>query len=155
MNPQNERNLERLAERALRDLPLRRAPSSLEARVQAELARRHALPWWRKSYSYWPAPARIAFTVVAIAMVGGGLLGLLWVQAGIDGTAIRTAFAPQIEGWHAFQSFCFAAVNLVSAILGSMPTLWLYTGIATVVSLYVALFGLGAAAYRTLYAPSH
>jgi hypothetical protein len=46
-NPENnERKLERLIHETLRELPARQAPSSLENRVLAELARRTALPWW-------------------------------------------------------------------------------------------------------------
>jgi hypothetical protein len=39
--------------------------------------------------------------------------------------------------------------------LGSIPPLWLYGGAATIVALYLALFGLGAATYRTLTASSN
>jgi hypothetical protein len=36
-------------------------------------------------------------------------------------------------------------------LVGAIPTTWLYGGIAAGAMLYVILFGLGAAAYRTLY----
>ena len=64
-----EEELERLVDRALHDLPLRRAPHTLESRVFAELERRAALPWWRRSFAHWPLPARSAFLVICIALI--------------------------------------------------------------------------------------
>ena len=42
-------------------------------------------------------------------------------------------------------------VGYVSASIASIPPLWLYGGLAFVAALYATFFGLGAAAYRTLY----
>ena len=42
------------------------------------------------------------------------------------------------------QDFC-------EVVIRASPPLWLYGSIALVATLYTALFGLGAAAYRTLY----
>jgi hypothetical protein len=47
---------------------------------------------------------------------------------------------------------CETIVHSATAVVGSISPLWLYGGAALVVGMYVALFGLGAAAYRTLYA---
>ena len=74
-----EGQLARLFERTLRDLPLRRAPSTLEARVLSELRRRASLPWWRRSFSHWPALARACFglgiaVLIAWIFAGGALL---------------------------------------------------------------------------------
>ena len=54
MNPDE---LERFIHQTLRALPDRKAPGTLEARVLAEVERRAAIPWWHKSWSYWPQPA--------------------------------------------------------------------------------------------------
>src|ERR1700689_4787557 len=81
----NERDpdleLERLVNRALRELPVRRAPPGMERRVWNELARRAALPWWRRSFAHWPGPARAVFLAVCIGLsaltfVGGARLVL-------------------------------------------------------------------------------
>ena len=44
-----------------------------------------------------------------------------------------------------------AGSNLVALLTGIAPPLWFYQGIAVCAVLYAALFGLGAALYRTLY----
>jgi len=70
-------SLEREVSRALREVPLRRAPPSLESRVLAEIGRRAALPWWRRSFARWPRPARAGFTVTCGALVAA-LLAATW-----------------------------------------------------------------------------
>jgi hypothetical protein len=53
-----------------------------------------------------------------------------------------------------------AKVQAVAAGIGgfgaivwrSIPSLWLYGGLAFVVTMYAAFFGLGAAAYRSFFA---
>ena len=41
--------------------------------------------------------------------------------------------------------------GIAAVLVRIIPPLWLYGGLALGIMLYVALFGLGAAAYRTLY----
>jgi hypothetical protein len=41
--------------------------------------------------------------------------------------------------------------GLAALLLRVIPPLWLYGGLSLGILLYVVLFGLGAAAYRTLY----
>ncbi len=152
MNPQDEKNLERLIDQAVRDLPPRRAPSSLESRVQAEIARRAALPWWRKSFVHWPVAARGAFVVVSAVMAKAALMALVWVRSGVDAAQVKAAFAPELHALQVGRHLLDSAGEFGRVVLGSIPPLWLYGGAAAIVALYVALFGLGAAAYRTLYA---
>jgi hypothetical protein len=42
--------------------------------------------------------------------------------------------------------------DFIALVGRSIPTLWIYGAIAFVAGLYAMLFGLGAAAYRTLWA---
>jgi hypothetical protein len=153
--PDHRRNgdkLEHLIHRTLRDLPGRTAPRSLEQRVLAEIARRAALPWWRKSFTHWPVPARAAFLVLLIGVVKVVLMAAVWVMAGFDVAQFREAFATQFT----WMEGGFAVVRAVTDFFGIMarniPPLWLYGGLAFVATLYVTLFGLGAAAYKALYA---
>jgi len=154
MNPSSDQNdqLERVIHRTLRAIPSRCAPVSLEQRVLAEIARRVALPWWQKSFGHWPVPARAAFIVLLAGVVKLVLIGAVWIMAGFDVAQFREAFATQF-GWlesgvamaDAFRDFC-------EIIARNIPTLWVYAGLAFIAAMYSALFGLGAAAYRTLYA---
>lgn len=151
MNPQDQQKLERLVSQAVRNLPPRRAPSSLEMRVQAEIARRAALPWWRKSFVYWPLPARAVFVVVAAAFIKVALMVGVWISAGFDTTRFKAAFTPELQWAHAVTALVNVAGDFVHAVINSIPPLWLYGGAAIIAGFYIALFGLGAAAYRTLY----
>jgi hypothetical protein len=155
MNPSPEDNdkLEHVVHRTLRELPLRRAPRSLEQRVFAEIERRLALPWWRRSFVHWPAAARATFVVLCAAAINFILSGGVWTLAGLDSTALTTVFA---------QPFSWVETGLVvvRAVTGSfeimmrhVPSLWLYAVVVFFATMYAAFFGLGAAAYKAINAP--
>lgn len=132
---------ERLLDRALRALPLRRAPPTLESRVLRELERRAALAWWRRSFPHWPLLARAAFLVICAVLIRAAFLGGAAVMA-----AVRSL------GWARDVGMLMSSgANLAALLARSAPPAWLYEGIAVCAMLYVALFGLGAALYRTLY----
>src|SRR5271154_459213 len=82
-HPQHEDRLERLLDSALRGLPARRAPGTLESRVLGELARRASQPWWRRSFGHWPTPARAGFVATCVALVGIVLLSGTWMTSTI------------------------------------------------------------------------
>src|SRR6188768_2065565 len=114
MKPSHEKNdrLEEVVHRTLRDLPFRRAPRSLESRVCAEIERRVALPWWRRSFVHWPLAARAAFLVLCAAAINFVLTGGVWTLAGIDSTALTKIFAQQF-------SWIETGLVVVRAITGS------------------------------------
>jgi len=144
-----EQGLERLLDRTLRELPLRRAPPSLEARVFAELRRRAALPWWRRSFAYWPPLARAGFVVACMALVGLAFMEGAWAVARL--TALNASGAPSMFWARQALAALAGAGKLAALIVGAVPPEWRYAGVAVSAALYAALFGLGAAAYRMLY----
>ena len=143
-------------ERALRDavqgLPARRAPSSLERRVLAELERRAALPWWRKSFRHWPLAARALFVVACFGFVKLALSASAWVMSGFDTAQLRAAFAQPIAWFEAALAVGNAFSGFIDILSRNIPALWLYAGAAFVVTLYATVFGLGAVAYKALHA---
>jgi len=141
--------LERLLEGTLRELPLRRAPVSLESRVFGELERRASLPWWRRSFMHWPAPARAAFLLMCGALVALAFMGGAAAVAGLS--TLLESDAPSLSWAHQIGAFMGSAVNLATLLARTLPVAWLYQGIAVCAVLYAVLFGLGAAVYRTLY----
>jgi hypothetical protein len=155
MTPQNEHDLERLVIRAVRGLPIRPAPTTLESRVQAELARRASLPWWRKSYVDWPIAVRALFAVGALGVVKLVLMGAMWAQASVNLAKLKMILAPELRSFEAAGALLHTAFDLVAVMLASVPALWLYGGAATLIALYLTLFGLGAATYRTLSSHSN
>jgi len=150
--------LESAVDRALRAAPLRRAPASLEERVLREIGRRAQLPWWRQSFSRWPRLARAGFTVTCgsivaavLAATGPWAQGGVWAAAGAwsAGSALSLPWARSVL------TLVDAAREFEAALVRAVPPDWLYGAMAAGAVLYAALFGLGAAAYRTLYLDSH
>jgi hypothetical protein len=144
---------DRLLDRTLRELPLRRAPSTLETRVFGELARRAALSWWRRSFAHWPHLARATFLVICgalimVAFVGGDTV-VATVRALLDSGALSLPWLHQ--AWVLVGS----AGNLVALLARIVPPAWAFAGIAAGALLYAVLFGLGAAVYHTLYLQPH
>jgi hypothetical protein len=133
--------LERLLDRTLRELPLRRAPLTLQSRVFGELERRAALPWWRRSFTHWPLLARAAFLVICGALIRLAFLGGATAVAGVR----SLSWAREVGGLTA------SAANLAALLAHTVPPTWAYEAIAVCAVLYAVLFGLGAAVYRTLY----
>jgi hypothetical protein len=151
MNPHDEQKLERLLHQTLRELPARRAPRTLEERVMAEIARRAALPWWKQNFAHWPMAARIGFMVASAGFAKVAIMLAVWITGGFSAAHFHEVFATQYAWFDALAVVGAALRDFVVATINGIPPLWLYGGLAVVAALYMALFGLGAAAYRTLY----
>ncbi|HTB90763.1 MAG TPA: hypothetical protein VK743_22535 [Steroidobacteraceae bacterium] len=153
MNKLNtEQKLEQVLHQALSGLPPRRAPASLESRVAEQLARRASQPWWRASFANWPVAARVTFILVCAVLGAGTILG--GVSAYLGNHSFDEASALLLSWAQPFLTVVSSAGGLVALLLHVIPPLWLYGIFGVGVFLYVTLFGLGAAAYRTLYLPS-
>jgi hypothetical protein len=146
---ESEQKLEQVLQQALSGLPPRRAPSTLESRVANELARRALLPWWRASFANWPAAARVMFVLVCAVLVVATLLG--GVSAYLGDRSFTEVSALLLSWAHPFLTVVSSAGGLMALLVHAIPPMWLYGILGVGVFLYVTLFGLGAAAYRTLY----
>jgi hypothetical protein len=144
--------LEKFIHQTLRSLPAPRAPHSLEARVLAALEARAALPWWKQSFARWPMAARVAFFIGSAGVAKLGLMAAVWVMAGFDRVQFTSAFSTQFTWIQTASAVVAGVADFFGVLYRSIPPLWLYGGLAFVALMYAALFGLGAAAYRTLYA---
>lgn len=137
--------LERFVHQALRDQPLQRAPGDLENKVMAAIAQRAATPWWRSSFAHWPIAARVLFLVASAVLVKLALDAAADVIGPIDPTARGMALFAEL-------TWIRALFVTIGAVLRSLPSWWLYGGVTVLGVLYLMLFGVSAAAYRTLYA---
>lgn len=146
-------DLESRVERLLRAAPTRRAPRSLEQRVLREIARREALPWWRRSFSRWPRFAQACLAVISILAIVAVLgADLSWPDGAFTGGGMPAAAGSLLIAWlEPARTLLETARNLDASVMRLVPTGWLYGAMAAAALLYAALFGLGAAAYRTLY----
>jgi hypothetical protein len=143
--------LEQLIHRELRNLPSRRAPRSLESRVLAAIEHRQMIPWYHKSWSYWPAAVRTAFLAGAGTLTAAILYALTLLGRGAQADAVAHEVGSRFQLLAALYSAGAWMVDFAGRLVGGIPSLWLYGGLAVVVALYATFAGLGAVAYRTLY----
>ncbi len=154
MNPDSHDPLEASLHRVLRSVPDRRAPAGLESRVLAEIARRAALPWWKKSFAHWPQSVRAAFFVVS-AVCAGLLVSALILLFHNYGAQVTPAALGQRFGWLILARELFASAQLRITTLGSsVSAVWLYSIGIFVAAAYGLLVAIGAATYRALHSAS-
>ncbi len=144
-------HLEQLVGRELRALPLRRAPRTLESRVLAALEQRAMIPWYHKSWSYWPAAIRAVFLAVATGVSGTLIAGFYLGFNGLDKSAVVAQAGERFSLFTKLYHTVAWIAEFGSQVISGIPSLWLYGGLALMAALYATFFGLGAAAYRTLY----
>ena len=152
--PHDEQQLERYIGTLLSKQPLRQAPSGLQARVWRELALRESKPWWLQGFSRWPWIARALFLplglgLVQLSFVATGRMVWLW-QALQSSAPASTAQSGLQQLGHLSQ----ALQTLGNMVTREIPQVWIYGGAGLALLLYAALFGLGAAAFRTLLVTS-
>ena len=144
-----DREMEARLGQALRTLPERRAPATLESRVLDALARRVPLPWWRRSFGEWPAAARVAFGVTSTVLVVLTVLAAAAANANLDSLGVSHALSTPVL--HDASVF-FAITRTLSVSLTSLlSSSWVLGCLIASAALYAALFGLAIAGYRTLY----
>jgi hypothetical protein len=134
--PDRDRRLHDLIDQAVRAIPPRSAPASLERRVLAELERRAAAPWWRKDFLQWPVAARLFFLIAS-----AGLIRLVVGAPGWMRQSSLVEMPPEL-------SWIQTTAEAISLAAHHLPSLLVYCGAALVVSLYVTFFGLSAIAWR-------
>jgi hypothetical protein len=151
MNKMTPEELEQFIHRELRGLPVRPAPTTLEARVLAAIEHRGTIAWYHKSWSYWPAPVRALFLAVATGFAGVAMGSFYLFIQGAEPAQIWQQFGSRFELLSGLYGFAAWTVDFISRMVGTIPTLWLYGGLAFIAGLYATLIGLGATAYRFLY----
>ena len=103
------------------------------------------MPWWQRSFLQWPRAARVLLLGVCTA------LGALTI---VGGTRIVVNLGPALGPARELDralALLSASKDLIATLVGTIPPMWIYEGLALAAVLYAALFALGAAAYRTLY----
>jgi hypothetical protein len=144
-----ERDLEEVVGRALRELPPRQAPFTLESRVLAALEQHAAGSWRRRSFGRWPWGMRMAFGSVCAALAAFTIPSSSRVLAELS--AFHALMPPWLEQGLAVRNTLRAATG---SFTRSVPADWLYVGLGASAALYAVLFGLAIAAYRLLYVHS-
>jgi hypothetical protein len=133
--------IERQVTRALQGQPPRRAPSTLERRVLAQIEAGATTIGWRRGFAHWPLAARVAFLAASVGVVKVALLVATWLATPLDSPAVSVQLPSQIT-W--LQTLLVA----MGSVVHTVPSVWVHGGIALLAIMYVALFGIGASAYR-------
>lgn len=147
MKPSPE-DLEKFVHRALREMPNRSAPRTLEMRVLAELERRAALPWWRQSFAHWPAAMRSVFLVISAAAAAILIGGLFLVMRNPETAQMAGAVSARFGWLLVLRSMVDGAQGTAGVVFRAIPPLWLYGSLAFLGVCYATVIGVGAAAYR-------
>lgn len=137
--------LERQLTRALQGQPPRRAPSTLERRVLAQIEAGATAIGWRRGFAHWPVAARVAFLAASVGVVKLALLLGTWLATPLDSPAVSVQLPAQIT----WLQTLFVAIG---SVVHTVPSVWVHGGIALLAIMYVALFGIGASAYRMVRA---
>ena len=150
MKKMTPEELEKFIHQQLRGLPAHRAPTTLEARVLSAIEQRAMVPWYHKSWSYWPPAVRSAFLMVAIAVTGAFVMVFRFGFADVDTGAVVAQAGERLSFFTKLYHVAAWIAGFGEQVFASIPPLFLYGGLATIAFLYAAFFGLGAAAYRAL-----
>lgn len=142
--------LEQWVARQVQSLPLQSAPHTLSARVLSELRRRAALPWWRKSFLYWPFAARMAFVALCMGLANASVALLRWLSTERS-VELSAVLSRPLTWTERLWDIAHGIHTVVELVVRQLPAVWVYGGLLTVACLYAALVGIGAAAYRALY----
>jgi hypothetical protein len=160
--PKEQDNFERaaaLVARQLRELPMRRAPASLELRLLAAIAAgdlrpvpvRAAAPWYRSSFRRWPLLAQIAFALVSVALAS-------WLThwlGGVSTYAPSAAAGDELRSsWSVLQALVTVGQSLgdsLRALLTSMPRNWLLLLGSGAATSYAVLASASAFVFRSIH----
>ena len=103
MDSQYEDRLAQEIDRKLKSLPELQAPATLISRVNAALAQRRSLPWYRQPWPAWPVPMRAAAFVMLSAFFASLCLAASWL--------------PDVKS-------CLVACHYAAGWLSGLTTLW-------------------------------
>ncbi|MGB6452572.1 MAG: hypothetical protein WBE92_17620 [Steroidobacteraceae bacterium] len=146
--------LERLIGRVLGEQPLQRAPRTLEARVLSRIELRARLHRPGAHSRAWRLAGLIGFVVSACLSSMLVLFAWGWLAAHLASARTSPFVAALTAGLRSTIGAFWTVGELTMQLYAAIPRDWLYGGLLLTSILYLTLFGLAAAAYRTLRAGS-
>jgi len=136
--------LERQMHRALSELPLRRAPASLERRVREAIGP-------RRGFASWPLVARAAFIACCLASVIVVVLGLKELAMGLAMLPADPRIAGRLQALRQIADVATGLGALLVRLVRMIPPAWVLFGLFATALVYATLFALVAIGYSTLY----
>lgn len=142
--------LARLIAQACQAQRLLSAPDSLQARVMAAIRCRSSLPWWHKSFVHWPTAVRAVFLVGCLIVAQLMLVVMARLNIQPYTTQLVSSVTETVSWLHSIGRLVSLLRYSAALAIERVPVLWLYGGTMGIVTVYAVVFGLAAAAYRTL-----
>jgi hypothetical protein len=143
--------LEKFVHETLRALPERKAPAALEGRVMAEIMRRASLPWWHRSWSYWPQSVRAAFLIFSAGLSSAVIYWTVQLFTGQATGPVGRAASSASQQWSALGAVYRTFANLGGNFFSAIPQTWIYAAAIGFIIVNMTVIGVGATAYRTLW----
>lgn len=138
------------ADRTLRQLPDRRAPSTLAPRVLARIAQRRVRAWYRQPWFEWPRAYQIGAGCLAAALITIAMW-VVWPHAESVNLDSAKQVATQFEPVREVSTVAGVVNALVGAALVVLKSLsgWALVGIlAGFALIWSTTLGLGTACWR-------
>ena len=147
----DERQLEQFIGSVLRQQPLRQAPATLESRVLRELELRGTKAWWQLGFSRWPWAARALCVPVGAILVWLSFLSTARLLSLWQAIQVSAPASAAQSGVRWFETLGQALQTIGNLVTHAVPQWLIYGGAGAALLMYAAFFGLGAAAFRTLF----
>jgi hypothetical protein len=146
MEPNRNDKLEKWAGHTLRQLPGRRAPAGLSARVLAEIRRRAEAPWYQRPWLEWHPAAKVASCAMLPALgyfVWG--VALPWLKEALFAAPITKDATATYEA----MGSAAAAIGRAGLLTVSQANHTVLIGAAAVFAVaWFSTLGLGTACWR-------
>jgi hypothetical protein len=136
-------SLEAWADRALKQLPERRAPAHFAPKVLAAIQKRRVLPWYRRPWLTWPRQ----FQVLSVGSLGTLGTGAVWAMG-----AARAAATPVVATVKNDASSVWNILNALSQALtlaaAQVPS-YIWIGLVSVIAVaWLSCLALGTACWK-------
>jgi len=151
MNHEYEKQLEACVRGELDALSELPAPPALANRIMRAIEQRATVPWYRQSWSTWPAGLRAASLTALLLAFGGLCVGVWMVTHGATAPGwLTTGVADASAIWRTVEVLVSTAASLISRLGVGV----LAIGAAVVFGAWVTCIGLGTAYVRLAMRPA-
>ena len=148
MNDDPENNLEQEIGRALRQLPLRRAPATLLPRVLAAIQAHAHQPWWQRPLATWPRWMQVITLVLSVGIASLLAWGIGQGIQAVDFAAAGKAVGSFLDRFEFVWTATTATGNAFLLVLSKTHPIFLCAAGALCVIAYTSCVGMGTLLYR-------
>lgn len=148
MDDRDEKQLEELIHRALKQLPDLSAPETLLHRVMLEVHARARQPWWKRSWLGWPLGIQLLSLAMLLPSAGlvSYLIGAAW--DGVNGTSISARISEWLANYAPILETVKTLSNALLVLARQVGQPLLFFALGSSLLIYFACVGLGTVCLR-------